>query len=331
MSAVNPSIKDLYVKEFVGAMQGICEENFHNMQNYQKPNQLAKGIYYGNQYFHALKDTGQMPRLNFFLERNAFYHGWASPKMFDQLGNPKSPTGKAVNSWIIKAGISASVALKVLREGPTMLSCGEVLGIADYMALQKVLGDKKFDILFSSPSPMALTIMNSLPTKQSLRTLRPINKLEEIDIGESGYIMGVPQLYQAKHINGEAQAFNILCSGNQEKQRVLAFGVDPKQGRGVTVKRMVKVLLEEQNKTPETMELYTNELSQKILATYQPQALLQCEKLKNMTLTMDQFKAHGGGKFLAKRVTMDYSKLSLLFEKAPEEGLKYMKIWTSGK
>ena len=328
MSASNPSTRELYVKEYLKNMHEICDKNFTNIRSHDK-NKLVTGIFYANEYYHALKETKCTARLEFLIKRDAFYNGWANPKMFNQLINNTSPSGKAINSWVKKAEISPSIALQALKEGPTLVGCGEVLGISEYLALQKNLGEKKFDFLFSSDSPFAMNICPNQPIEKTLRIMRPFQKPEDLEIGDSAYILGVPELYQSKHMNGEAQAYNVLCCENQEKPRFLAFGIDPKQGRGVTAKKITNILLEELNKVPETMELFTQELAGRILATYSPQALLQNESLRNFRLTKEQFTAMGGGRIFNQRLSMDYDKLSLLVEKSPEEGLKLMKIWTN--
>ena len=43
---------------------------------------LGKGVFYLDEYFDALTEMKQTPRINFFKKKDSFFHGFASPKHF---------------------------------------------------------------------------------------------------------------------------------------------------------------------------------------------------------------------------------------------------------
>jgi hypothetical protein len=328
LSNMNPpvtskEVKEMFSKEFVTAMREICEENFENMEKYaSEPSRLGKGIYYGNQYYHALKATGQIKRLQFLVDQGAFYHGWTSPKKFTHTLNSSSPSGKVINHCVIKTNVSASEALKALREGPTLLGCGEAIGIAQYMALEKVLGSKKFNVLFSSSSPTPL--ITSGRSLDALRKVTPLKNIKDTEVGNANFIIGLPKCYQAKHINGEAQAYNVVCCS--AKPTFLGLGLDPK-GEGVGLKEITRRLLDEYNQVPETMELFDTALAERIKSTYASEALMLSACLKNHTFTMDEFTRMNGGQVYNRSMKADAYKLAQLINGSEEEGLTLMASW----
>jgi hypothetical protein len=267
----------------------IAADYANRMEGYKgKVSLLSSGMFYGNDYFKALKTVGQTARLQYLIEKGTIYHGMAPSSAFAMVSDPNSPTGRTMCVFNIKKGITPTAALKAFREGLTFTDCGETCQIAYLTAIQHVLGEEKFNALFASDTPTPMQI--SPITDQRIGSLTQLTKhvpfSEKVEKGQILYFPNVP-FYLAKHLTGDAAGyFTICCSSVTGKETFTTLGLRPS---GSTVQEIQQTLLEEFNADPVGVSIVTSEVALRIISKCTPQAVLESKKLAKTTLSFEEF------------------------------------------
>lgn len=222
---------------------------------------LERGIWYQNEFYRALsfwaeKKPEAAERLKKLVEAGDFYHPHP-PAGFNRIKDTASISGKKASTIVIKRDASPSAALDGIVDGDAfaLLDCATVCHIAVYRALQKVLGNEKFDILFCYEGKYPLLIGDSLNPKHPLmhffkianqRGTKPGNRA--VRIGDSVSFLNT-DMYGVKHyVMGEAKLLNTVCVSDQPgKQTFVGLGTQPD---GESEQEIEEGLIREYNAPP---------------------------------------------------------------------------------
>lgn len=307
LSEVHTRLQDKTVE----IIQDITSDNI-NRKGYKENLQLlAKGISYPIDYFNALTETRQQQRIDFFRDRNNFYHGFASAKHFEMIPDNATHSGKKVGCFILKNGVLPSEALKALREGLSLVGCAEVCQIAQYGAIEDILGTEKFNMLFAANSQTPLIIGSTEPrnpiSRLRIYLLKENPSPSEIKKGDLVRIANAP-LYFSKHlIIGPCQAYNSICVDDTiGSQKFTALGTAP---NGLTHNQMKEVLLADFNTSPNSLDYLSRGTHQKLMQHIGAEGIATAKSMENLQLTPAEFEAQGGGTISitceldAKRIT----------------------------
>ncbi len=298
------SMQRLTVQEVRGRLQDksvevlteIVKDNTRRMEGFTEDSQLlTNGIFYPADYFEALKKAAKSSLSEYLRNTNAFFHGYTSPRHFDLVNDRLSPSGKKVACFVLKNGVLPSEALHAMKNGLSLLGCGEVCQIAQYAAVEDVLGVEKFNALFSSDSPTPLMIGARVPENPIARLRLYLMQVDppqaQIQKGDQVFIQNV-NTYPFKHVLSHAQAFNVLClNATPGCQKFTGLGLPPE---GLPHDHINEVLLGEFNLPQNSWERLSStckEICEKIFKKH----LLKAVELKDTQLTPESFKAEGGG------------------------------------
>ena len=217
---------------------------------------LDKGLWYPHEYIVALKTHNQMKRLEFMKDKGYLLSGYLSAKYFVPLYD-----GSLQRDWsfVIKDNVLPSEALKSAMIGMSISGCGTVCQIARYKALLDVLGEAKFNRLFSKPhgTPMELSYNNkeeNQPMKYFVDFDSEAKRLHKTDVnkrtvkvGQVVSINGVPA-YALKHPMGLESNFNAVCiDATPGNQRYVALGL---RSAGETEAEIAKRMVDAYNADP---------------------------------------------------------------------------------
>ena len=268
---------------------------------------LNTGIWYPIDYYNTSKKLGQMTPL---IQRGATFHGYAPEDFFESMPHSSSPTGQRLYTFLLKKGKSPSKAIQSLYEGLSLLDCGTVCYLASYLALRDLLGEEKFDQLFSYDSPLRLTLTaDKTPTLSQLFPKYFIQSEAEIQEGDICYFSNCKE-YVCKHPAGEARGYTVLCCST-EPRKYLAFGLSPE---GQTRDEVEYSLFGSFNEDPVDEGFYPPAIWNYIYRT-----TLLCDEKKNRELL---------SRFQEKRLTWDeYRSAPSRFDpkKIPSDGK--MGLW----
>lgn len=311
-------ISEKLIYKAIEIVRAITKDNEMRMSGYKNNiTLLTFGIFYGNEYYKALETKNLQNRLNIFVEKGSFYHGYASPEHFS-MQKSASPTGILGNSFFLKKNVKPSVALEAMRQGISFIGCGEVCQIAYYEAIKQVLKTEKFNMLFSANSSTPLKIEFSAADNPINSLIKTVSSDEKLEKGQIVYIQNHPY-YKAKHLNGEASGFTVICCDDtpgQETFTTIGLSSDGMKHEGVN-----QTLLKEFNNRPIGMKIVTDEVAKRILQTYTREQRSISEQCKEIQLTMDEFIGGEGGKIQA-RFKFNTDRIEQLanssFEKARE-------------
>ncbi len=128
-------------------MTKIAQSNHDVGQNVLQ-HKISDGFWYAQDLLDALKMANQEQTLAWFKKDNKCMGGLISSAHFDP---GYTADGSIVqNCFIVKPGIKASEALDAAFTNTVVTDCGGACQIARYATLREVLGDDKFNRLFSS-------------------------------------------------------------------------------------------------------------------------------------------------------------------------------------
>jgi hypothetical protein len=286
------------VSKTVGYISAIVADSARRIERFRLDKELLNGgLFYGNSYLNALKVLGQANRLEFFVKKGSFFHGYAPTKFFKMEEDLLSASGYASNRFVIKEGVSPSAAIEAMLTGPSFVGCGETCQLACLKALIDILGVEKFDMLYAADSSTPLTIQLNASGKwdstQSL--LNPKIMTETIRKGDIVYFRNI-SLYSHKHINGEGSGYmTICCDETPGRETFTALGLPPE---GVSRKGVCHKLIEEFNAQPVGRDFVTKEAARKICSSYPPSELRESESLKDRQISETEFFMQGGGEIV---------------------------------
>lgn len=281
----------------VQTVQEITSDTQQRLGHYKKDiQQIARGIFYANTYYHLLRETHQDARCKYLIDRGNFYHTLAPSSAFTPVENVSSPTGLSPCMFTLKNGTTPSAALKIFRQGLTFCGCGEVCQIGYYTAIQEILGAEKFNALFAAGS------LTSLQIGLQIMLPNPINCLLKATTNQNNFskgqivLFGNVPYYPQKHINGEDHGFLAICCGEKAGQKVFTtLGLDPK---GATEKEIQHELLKGYNEAPIGTAIVTDAVAKRLLKTYSLDDQKKTQSMEKHTISMQQFEKDGGGKAL---------------------------------
>ncbi len=286
-------ISEVVTSTVVATVQAIVQENQYRIASY--PNdvtQLNKGIFYGSEYMKALEAQAQHKRLKFLREKGSFSHGYASPKHFDMPPSSDSVTGIKGNCFVIKPGVRPSEGILAMRDGISLIGCGETSLLGLFEGLKAAWGTEKFDTLFARESGTPLII-------QFNNWSNPILSLLTKELFPTSFVKGriyhftnAPD-YMYKHQNGEANGYSTLCVDDTPgKEKFTTLGLN---SEGMTREEISAVLLKELNKTPIGMEIVTDEVAKRIMAALHPLGQERRDSLRDKQYSLEEFQSKRGG------------------------------------
>lgn len=311
----------------IKVMKEISEEMEKSLKGYSKDIKLLdKGIFYGNEYYRALSKSKQVKRIDWLREKGHLSHEIA-PKSHFAILDGDSPTGKRTCQYILVNG-KASEGLAILRSGLTFMGCGETCILAFYEAFKEVLGQEKFDYLFSATSktPLRIGMMDQL---NPIRELLKVVSADVIKKGQLAYVQGVDELYIQKHHNGEGVGFFTICSETGTTNKYVSLGLS---SQGMNLEEIGELLRSEYNSFP----IEATELLPAKIAKLFPEPLKQLklinpklvEIIKNDQMSPERFSSLKGGRII-KAMDIYVERLSLLIASTNSEAEKLLASWRS--
>ncbi len=291
----------------VATVRAIAADNQERMAGYKNNVHLLKsGVFYPNDYFMALESMDQVQRIDWFVKTGNLFHGIAPASHFVMQKDLQKPTGIRPLHFLLKPGAKPSEALAAIRQGLSLLSCGETCQIGYYEAIRGVLGTEKFDMLFAADSPTPLVIHADAldtPLEPLYIKTQPAQKIAK---GQIVQISNVPH-YPFKHINGEAGSYlTMCCDDTPDHQTFTTLGLRPE---GMSHQEVKEKLLEEFNSKPIGMRIVTPEVAARISKSLPFPEL--CEDYANAGFTMDEFAQVGGGNINCT-IELDAGKIAQL-------------------
>lgn len=101
----NEQIREIFVNKSTEVIRSIVADNLMRMNDYKKdPALLKKGIFYGNEYYKALKECNLSKKIETMRKNGQFYHGYAPPNFFTMVANSQRDTGVEANRFNLKKG-----------------------------------------------------------------------------------------------------------------------------------------------------------------------------------------------------------------------------------
>jgi len=263
---------------------------------------LESGCWYPNDYCFALRSANQTVRLTFFINNGSFYHGFPNTKKTGLEYIPfDNATGKmTIACRLPEKGIKASDAIKAFQENLVLADCAQLCQVSQYQALLEILGEERFNKLFSSAShPKDRLVISSYAVQENSllvflkqKTTKEKDGFRVLEVGQRVAFENF-QIYGLKHLNGEAGGFNTICvDATPSAPKFVALGTPPE---GLTEEGINSLMVEEYNKTPVDFSIFSSEIEKKIKAKFNPRLLPESQKLKDHKLTVLDLKAEVNG------------------------------------
>lgn len=286
-------VRTQLIEKTIQTMQQITADTLARKEGYlQNPEKLTRGIYYPYDYFTALGKTSQTSKAEQLQNEDLFFHGHAPTDFFELSSDNESLSGKRVCTFVLKKGVLPGAALKAIREGLSILGCGETCQIAQWTAVQDILGDQKFNALFAAGTKTPLIIGSRLSTNpiSVLRNylkekLTPSTRLKK---GDHVFLNNIS--YHHKHPLGPAVGFNLICVDDTPgSEKFCGLGLPPE---GVTWAELFQQLVSDYNAPPCHLGMLSERTKRAYLKAMGPEARKQAETLKEAMITIDDFTTH---------------------------------------
>ncbi len=290
-------LKERFVNKVVEVVKRIVADNEMRTQNHPENFRLLKkGCFYPNDYFKILsQDPLRKDWSDFLVDQGSFFHGHASFSHFKLKQQAASSTGFQGNCFILKKGITASEGLQAIREGLSLIGCGETCQIAYYEALKCELGEAKFNAIFAADSETPLTISWDSYGNPLLPLLFATESPQRFDKGQIVYFNNT-DYYPCKHVNGEASGFyTICCDPTPGQETFTTLGLSSKGSKPVEINQK---MADEFNAKPIGTEFMTQEVAARQLKTFPLGKIAQIQQLKDYQIDCAEFSATRGGQML---------------------------------
>ncbi len=154
--------------------------------------------------------------------------GFANPEYWKKTGRC---------TFELKDGKKPSEAIKAFMSGFTIADCGNIITVAKYAALLKVLGEEKFNLLFSTSCASLIISQNlyerTAPTSSFFFDVLNNDTASPGEIGSRPVVAGDMChlrgvfFYRNKHPAGTSSGFNVVCVGKNEAKEDLFIGFGP--------------------------------------------------------------------------------------------------------
>lgn len=264
LSVSQPSQQTLHgIRELLGQRVAICLQEIAARTEQVKRDFLTdrslldSGVWYPIDYAKALQQTNQSKRLEFLQEKKHLVHGYVSKKFFE----PVLEKNKEARDWsfLVCKDKLPSEALKAAVAGLSILDCGSVCQIARYKALLDVLGDAKFNRLFSEPYGVRMNIGYEVDDEfQPMRYFVDFTQHAHdqkpgtignraLEVGQIVAFHGVEE-YKEKHPCGMGGNYNLAClNSTPGSQLYIGHGL-PSQG--ANEHQIARIMIDEFNEQP---------------------------------------------------------------------------------
>lgn len=318
-SMLEDHVKDVAIR----SMQNICLGFSRRMRDFRKNTALLDGgVFDTRSYFDALlevKDSSEElnKRFNFLLQKGDFYHGRAPARCFSmreaKISDFSCFTGKVIMGYRLNSGVSASEALKTLLLGLTFLGPKEVCIVSYYQAILDVLGEKRFNRIFSNFSVRASDLDSPI---YKLLKAASSNK-EKIDKAEMVYITNSSS-YAIKHPFGYLGKHTLLCMDEAEGEEdiedaeFLGLGVDP---LGATKDDVVEYLIEGFNKPAVWMDMLPAPYDMRSFESAKTKTTTIANQI---TTSREDFFQEEGGR-LIRAMSLEFSRIFSLVRASSDE------------
>lgn len=191
------SVRNILNETICISIRTIVADSQHRMHEYMNNyERLRSGTFYPYEYFIALRAKKQTNRMEYLLQRDAFYNGYLNPRYFKRVKDSTSPSGRKPMCFVLRKGADPVEALQSVRTHLSLLGCGEVCQVVHYEAILAVIGPEKFRELISSDSTTPLMLGSQLDNNPigRLRSyiLRENPPLRVIRKGDLVYVKNVP-------------------------------------------------------------------------------------------------------------------------------------------
>lgn len=234
----------------------MIAQNAHDaMVNYSTDNKyLEQNMWYAEDLWKASLAAKNTTVIEWMKINHKQHIGYASPAHFHRILKPKNEVIQIkfeTNEFLVKPDVLPSAALKAAVTGLSIIDCGVACQIARYGALHDVLGEKKFNKLFSAESGELMNIgftPNELqPMRFFVRASEACSKNDQGKPGnrpvKKGQLVGFEgaKYYEHKYPFSNWGNLNAICICDiPGQQKFVAFGTDPK---GNTEKELCDLLL----------------------------------------------------------------------------------------
>lgn len=249
---------------------------------------LNEGVFYPNEYYTALKAKGEKGKaqLEALVKTGDFVHSRAPWKYFTKVQSRQDATGFHPMRFRMKAGILPTEALQQLRKGLSFLDCGAVCQIGHYEALREVLGDEKFNRIFSADGPNPFLI-GTYESDHPLICLQEQLSLDtQILKGQWVYFRNVSP-YTQKHRIGDAQGYmTTCCDATPGQERYVTLGVP---AGGLKREEIRERLRAAYNETPLSMDMMTEAVRCKLDELDGPSLVRLSELFKDNQVSQEDF------------------------------------------
>lgn len=273
----------------------ISADSNHRLENYKTNIKLlAEGVFYQNNYYTALQDTKQTKSIEWYKNRNYFYHTYP-PKHFENIPDKaNSNSGFDIGKIRLKEGALPSEALKAAKKGLALLDCNAVCQIGQYQALHDAWGEKTFNRIFSheTGTPMMLSDYDAQDNPllgflkkgsfgEGRKGSRPVK------VGDRVAFSNDPRYAQKHALMGDFQAISVSCIDDTPgAQRYVALGLP---SGGCQEEGIEEACLSAHNQTPMSLEPLTDELANQLFIGGK-QGYAERNAFFDPTNTEDQFK-----------------------------------------
>lgn len=257
------NLRDQFGAAVVESMQEMVHLSIIAKQN----GELDKGIWYPGDYIEALKAKGNassIQRYEWLRNKGHLVDGWLKKIFFQpvfQKMNFVSSTIVKRRTWNFLANedVLPSAAVKAAKLGLSILDCGTVCQIARYDALLKILGEEKFNRLFSDQYGQRLNISFDDDALNPLRYFFDFTAAAKkgengsvnernVKVGQMISFNGVSK-YLQKFPGGMGGNYNVIClDATPGKQLYIGHGLS---ANGATEKKIATQLIREYNKIPD--------------------------------------------------------------------------------
>ena len=218
ISSVLVELQQECIRVVVETIRGIARDSYFRSYHYrQTPSLLKEGIFYGQGYFTARNRMKQSETLEKFIAEGHFYHGYASPDLFEMVKSRDVVTGFKRLAFVVKKGVLPSDALNGIRKGLSLLDGGTSCQIAYWEAIRHVLGER-FDILFAADTSTPLRIETAnVQDNPIFRLLTPVDtSSSKIKKGQMICFENVPSYLTKHRLFGIADNCITICCDDSD-------------------------------------------------------------------------------------------------------------------
>lgn len=194
------------------------------------------GVYYEHTYMSKFPHQWN-------AKKDVYIDGYADPAFFERV---------APMCWVVKAGVSASQAVRAWLRGLTIAECATVLVAIQLQEFMKVIGEEHFDFRFGRASPYVTPPEKRLKITNNIGECMPKSMLKGAGTDDEGrakfklgakYFLQNHSAYLRKHPVGAMRGENAVYMGVHEDSHYFeGFGIS-----AVPIEKMFKILLKAYN------------------------------------------------------------------------------------